>query len=1739
MAHCCFNCQWALPSIAPHMGNYTIVERSSLNEQNKKVGKLVEKHYDSSLKFAGIKGKEKLEGLSKKEKREWREALQRAISNIKNRKIARIMATGHKPRGKTRSWVRANSTKESNFLWWNSQEPYDVVELQSGLTSAVVSSAAVVGAALAGKTMVDLSGAANRAGQAADVASSAVNEIKQAVTSTSSRVIPVIDRVNMGADLFGTILTKFNEFIEQLKSAGGWISKFVVAVVAYWLVSTLSDSTFFVGSIVALVSAFAPEIVSFVKGATGVEQQSGVGNIAAMVALLGTLIVPGNGRMPTAMSHFLRNVGHFPKVCEGLEVFVDKSLKLAESALNFVLRRESTNWITLGRKRSLVDAWRCECIRICAEFHSTPKPSRELVHLASKKVQEGYGFLQLFVTNDMKREVGMWVDKLNVCLNPHLATLTAEHNVRPMPYMMMLGGGSGKGKTSVVQAVASFILLLSGEVKAGDVLPNLWQKGLSEYWNGYLGQRAIIKDDCFQVRGMPGQHDSEAMEIIRAIGNWACPLNFADVESKGRYYLDVALMVGTTNAKNIRADWEPFITCPEALTRRFQGAYWIDISKDWDAERKFDFYRVQTEYQHNLARFTQRKKDNPGWKPSKEEVLDIFPWNVWEVRMHTYDNSNPENGPVFQGGLKRAVLDAADEIVRRREMHVKTVQHLNDHLIIMEDVLNDITFDEVQTQAGSIYANIDTFVSAAQSMSATCSNPMLGSVRRYVDSMPEAPFSVISDISSFEITLDREEDLMPLREFREREESVVDMTGAPILEVCSDPSVCGGELTRYRHRGWPRREKTDSEQREEIRLLNERLHTFINYDDYTREDAEEEQWYAKAYEFMKMTVCRLCHFVGITDCTAKHLISEFTVVYLSCIIIKAAVTGLWAVCKGFLKLIGVKPRVGAQSNDVAPKENKGLKKFDFPKVTLQLGTPPSEGVHDAIFRNMYTIEVVHSDKTRSIFLGTCLGVGDSVYLMPRHFLKRIEECLAGGDTSWRVVVTLGYQRTHRVSFTLTQFLGFRTAIMDGFDLIGVDFGRIAGLRANRNIVKYFLESSELSNLMRGSNTAVRLDVLRPGNDGVAVRNIMHSSSLEYSGTVVAHDGYSMRGCVKYQMPTLAGDCGGPLTLQENRYFGGRALLGLHVAGRSSFFSREGYATLMPQETVREIWLMLSSVRDSSAESMDDLLVSQHGEEAIRVQNGLLEAGLVGGSITYLGEVKTPLMVAVKTAYKPSPMQEDGIFGPTPTRPAVLQPIMAEGKIVYPMARAVEAYQSPVLVGDSDQLRVAADMAFKKHMEVTKRFPRDVLSFEEAIVPPEGWKLKPLNRRSSAGYKYRDVIPNLARYPGKTYFLGHEGDVDFSNPNLGKVRDDVNVILTKARRGERDLHIFTDFLKDELRSLEKVDQVRTRMISGAELDYTLAVRMYFGAFQAAMLATCVSNGMSPGINHYTEWGSLAEGLLSKGGAVFDGDFSRFDASEQPWVHEAILSYINRWYAQGSDWKLEDDVVRTVLWQDLIHSRHLTGTSSQLRYLVQWHKSLPSGHPLTTTVNSMYSLLTLSACYMKLTGDANDMWEHAFLNTFGDDNVAGVDDQVREQFNQVTVGPVMSELFGLTYTPGVKDGIPVKYTDIGGVVYLQRSFLPDNDKETLLTNCPNVGWVAPLNFKSFMYTPYWYKNSKDCRMDLERNCEILVCELALHPISVWDEKFPKLEKWCSDNEIPLRFINRDAARAHIKTRLDVWF
>jgi hypothetical protein len=127
--------------------------------------------------------------------------------------------------------------------------------------------------------------------------------------------------------------------------------------------------------------------------------------------------------------------------------------------------------------------------------------------------------------------------------------------------------------------------------------------------------------------------------------------------------------------------------------------------------------------------------------------------------------------------------------------------------------------------------------------------------------------------------------------------------------------------------------------------------------------------------------------------------------------------------------------------------------------------------------------------------------------------------------------------------------------------------------------------------------------------------------------------------------------------------------------------------------------------------------------------------------------------------------------------------------------------------------------------------------------------------------------------------------------------------------------------------------------------------------------------------------------------------------------------------------------------------------------------------------MYSLVTLTGCYVKVTGDMIHMWKRVCFVTFGDDNVNSVDDELKDEFNQVSVAKYMTELFDLTYTAGDKSGEFVPYKTLEEVTFLKRSFVSDDDEGGLIASNVNLGWVAPLAKESFLFEPYWYKNSRD--------------------------------------------------------------
>lgn len=1484
---------------------------------------------------ATTKSKKKFEKLTKQDKRAWREALHSALLRIKSRHMARAFGA-NKVRGKTARAVERTRAFEEKLIDRFGSRDDSGIELQSGPLFLALG----LGAAIVGKIAGTVNNTANSVNEVAEKANGALERIKEAT-------IKVTD--------------KLTEMFTAIKDMAGIIWKFVAAAFSIWLLSTHVKMPLFLNILLSLLASFgAPEIVKILKerfrvradgeeiemysctsseaGDESIEMQSGVTEtVSTLVSILCTLYIPSRSAS-TAAGEFMKRVTYFPRAADGVKSFLETSMKLLEDFLNFVLRRGENDRISLLKKDKYLQTWIRKVIATCKEFESKPNMSVNEIQDAHALVMEGHGFYEILHTKEARQELDKWMTSLKVALQPHRGALAAKNNVRAMPYMFMLGGESAIGKTTMVRCLASITLLLAGECTARECLANMWQKGTTEYWNGYVGQKCLVMDDAFQVKGVPGDPDSEAMQIIRAIGNWSYPLNYADVESKGRFYLNTPLVVGTTNCMNIKDEWAPFITKPEALVRRFQGAYWLKTVPEYrDVNGKLDYKKWTAELKRRVV-----EAKNVDWRQTPyEKLLDMVPWEAWEAYPHNFASSTISDTPI-QGGLRAAILAAAEEMKARQQKNESEIEDLQEVLDMIEQNMKlaeaeqEIVNDEVASEASGMsddYIQMmpveqqsgdrKKFVIAGEKESSRTVSPPGGAGKAVYDHGTWIPHYRAKNWEDFKRTSEY---------VTNQACGVVSIgdSGWIYAEAEDDREL----RVAYDISDWERRYELDLKEAAKTMLkwigdisvslglsMVTELIWGISGKDYPKLFDEEIP--------MEVVVPIVSQCLGVSGVIRKFI----------CDTVGGLIEGAWGVIKFILGALGLyrKPTMQSNAGNGVPK--KKLEQFDFP--TLQVGVPPKEDVHNHIYNNTYNCVCYDENDTYLGEFGQFLGLGSDVFVFPKHFIHEMQ----GYNSTLKLKFIHSKQPDNVVTMSIGDFLSLKCYKVDGFDIAAVSMG-LAGFKSVKNILKYFLTQSELVKVLRNGNTQVRLDVARFDDKIESTKRVIFQSpSLEYVGKTNTEGGL-LRGLVRYTASTAKGDCGAPLSIAENRHYGGRCVLGIHVAGRDAGFHREGYATILPRETVTDIFDRLKSWDDAPEPQVGVTITPMSVEEydesvSAEGQSGSLKkSGLIGGSMYMLGKVSHPIAMAGKTALKKSVMQDHHVFGPSPSRPAILHPIIKDGEFISPMARGLVAYQTPQVVKKIPFFDAIVELATKKHFEATKLNDRSILTFEEAVCPPEHLKLKAINRKSSAGIKHRVQIPDMIKYPGKTWWLGFEGDVNFEVEPMHTLRREVQEIIESAKVGERCLHLFTDFLKDELRPNEKVDDVKTRVISGAPFDYTIAVRMYFGAFLAAMFSSYVDNGMAPGINHYTEWFRLSEALLSKGNKMFDGDFSRFDSSEQPWLHEAILNYINRWYRFGNKfWKPEDDVVRRILWLDLVHSRHVTGVGATLDVVVQWNKSLP--------------------------------------------------------------------------------------------------------------------------------------------------------------------------------------------------------
>lgn len=718
-------------------------------------------------------------------------------------------------------------------------------------------------------------------------------------------------------------------------------------------------------------------------------------------------------------------------------------------------------------------------------------------------------------------------------------------------------------------------------------------------------------------------------------------------------------------------------------------------------------------------------------------------------------------------------------------------------------------------------------------------------------------------------------------------------------------------------------------------------------------------------------------------------------------------------------------------------------------------------------RNLYSLTMPGMDR-RSGFI---VFVKNRVALMPLHFFHKIKRDIDSGNLLPTDCAKLGKCGTKlSLDIPLSYMLKAVPASYDKEDFCVFEAPNDFPL--HKDITNLFIEEDLLSSEIDQKGV-----LLLPSRENL--KEMHYSRYFIYSDIHHQSDAnvfyYNMHSAC-YEIPTRVGDCGAVFALVNPSVKGGR-ILGIHVGGTDN---GKGLSVVITKEEISKMTSKVDSVRVTELET------------TVLTQSDFPD--YFAGTIHH---GRHPSSVRNPTQSKIIASCLSGIFGPPKTKPARLAREFDKSELTFdPFMKGLLKHVRDRPVVEEDILDACVDHLYTTLMNNSPIPPilgKETLSFERAVLgDPLIPQFGAIPRNTSAGYPYAMPGGICSSKPGKTAFFGTGQDYDLTNANCVELKAKNEKILQNLRKGIRDEVIYMDFAKDERRPIAKVDEGKTRMINACPLDHLITVRRLFMAFELWIMQNRIHNGIAIGMNPYShEWNLLATKLKSKGSSVDAGDFSEFDYSENAPFLWAILKLINRWYSN------DDNISRETSWFDVVNSKHINGS-----YVYSLISSLPSGHPLTIIINSLYVLLSFRYGWVLLhRGDIASLSsfnDHLYIIAGGDDNVHNKSPYASMIMTEERLMCVFS-MMGLKYTNEKKDGITKTMRTLADVSFFKRDFRWE----------PIVGrYICPLTLDTILEFVYWTKKGSQSEVITKQNVDNCLHELSLHSLEVFNKYAPTL-------------------------------
>nr|ULF99608.1 MAG: polyprotein [Tottorivirus sp.] len=479
--------------------------------------------------------------------------------------------------------------------------------------------------------------------------------------------------------------------------------------------------------------------------------------------------------------------------------------------------------------------------------------------------------------------------------------------------------------------------------------------------------------------------------------------------------------------------------------------------------------------------------------------------------------------------------------------------------------------------------------------------------------------------------------------------------------------------------------------------------------------------------------------------------------------------------------------------------------------------------------------------------------------------------------------------------------------------------------------------------------------------GAQLIGICKSLDLNFTGTLTTHrDTVNITGfqtthdVYSYRAATGPGYCGSPVFCQVGS---SRYIIGMHCAGGSEV----GVASRLTKTMV---------------------------ENLIEYFQGYDYQGIIKDKESF------PLLYTpAKTTFYPTPAHDNY----TTMQPAVLSqrdPRLGEGVVLKEAIFRKHTGNNNL----TPTWMIEGARAYAAIVKAKCGYVADTLSLGEALRGIEG--LDPMDMTKSPGFPY------IAAGQRRTDVLKDYGEkIEMDNVLYAEI--------LKFLSGDFKDHIFTTFLKDELRPDEKVKAGATRVIDIASFGHAIVGRMLFGKLASQMhLNPGVELGSALGCDPDVDWTRFASEMENT--YYIDMDYSGFDSTHSVGSFEALKVFLK---------ELGYDTVALAYVDSLAISRHIYRDE-----IFTLEGGLPSGCACTSVFNTVLNNIIIRGLTDYLGYDVK-------MIAYGDDVIVSAP----EPFDFGDYKRHLEQVTEYKITTANKDDLFAWHTSIEGVAFLKRRFV----------------------------------------------------------------------------------------------------